>query len=46
MDIGIFRGQRSAADGKGDLLAMGIEKLNAEMAERIEHTDGLKCIPV
>jgi len=23
---------------------MGIEKLNAEMAEGIEHTDGLKCI--
>jgi len=29
MDIGIFRGQRGAADGKGDLLAIGIEKLNA-----------------
>jgi hypothetical protein len=29
MDIGIFRGQRGAADGKGDLLAIGVEKLNA-----------------
>jgi len=25
---------------------MGIEKLNAEMAEGIEHTDGLKCISI
>jgi hypothetical protein len=46
MDIGIFLCQRGTADGKGDLLAIGVEKFNAEMAEGIEHTDGFKCIPV
>jgi hypothetical protein len=46
MDIGIFRGQRGAANGKGDLLAIGVEKLNAYIAERIEQSDGFKCIPV
>jgi len=29
MDIGIFLSQRGAADGTGDLLAIGVEKLNA-----------------
>jgi hypothetical protein len=46
MDIGIFLCQRGTADGKGDLLASGVEKLNAEMAKRIEQSDGFKCIPV
>ena len=46
MDIGIFLCQRGTADGKGDLLAIGVEKLNAYIAERIEQSDGFKCIPV
>jgi hypothetical protein len=46
MDIGSFRGQRGAADGKGDLRAMGVEKLNAYIAERIAQSDGFKGIPV
>jgi hypothetical protein len=46
MDIGIFLCQRGTADGKGDLLAIGAEKFNAEMTKRIEHTDGLKCISI
>jgi hypothetical protein len=29
MDIGIFLCQRGTAAGKGDLLAIGVEKLNA-----------------
>jgi len=36
MDIGIFRGQRGAADGQGDLLAIGVEKFNTEIAKRVE----------
>ena len=36
MDRGIFRSQRGAADGKGDLLAIGVEKFNAEIAKRNE----------
>ena len=36
MDIGIFLCQRGTADGKGDLLAIGVEQFNAEMTKRIE----------
>jgi hypothetical protein len=46
MDIGIFFCQRGTADGKGDLLAIGVEKFNAEMTKRIEQADGFKCIAV
>jgi hypothetical protein len=46
MDIGIFLCQRGTADGKRDLLAIGVEKFNAEMTKRIEQADGFKCIPV
>jgi hypothetical protein len=46
MAIGIFRGQCGAANGKGDLLAIGVEKLNAYIAASIAQSDGFKCIPV
>jgi hypothetical protein len=46
MDRGIFRGSRGTADGKRDLLAMGIEKLHAQGPQGIEQSDRFKCIPV
>ena len=46
MDRGSFRGQRGATAGKGELLAMGVEKRNAYIAESLEQADGFKCIPV
>jgi hypothetical protein len=46
MDRGIVRGQRGAADGKGELRALGVEKLNAYIAESLAQADGFKCLPV
>jgi hypothetical protein len=46
MDRGIFLCQRGTAGGQGDLLAMGVEKCNAEIVKSIEQADGCKCIPV
>ena len=46
MDIGIFLCQRGTANRKGDLLAAGVEKLDANSAQGIEQSDRFKCIPV
>ena len=46
MARGIFLCQRGTADGQGELLAMGVEKFNAEMAQRGEQAAGCKCLPV